>query len=173
MAYDAKAIANYFLDLADEHKTSLTPMKLQKLIFFAHGWHLALYDEPLIADQVEAWQFGPVVPSIYQEFKHERSGAISTKATEFDLEKFDFLEPVVPKNDVRARGILDKVWQAYGKLTAIQLSNLTHLPDTPWANARAKHAADARKVPIDDESIRVHFRALAEKNRVARNQEAA
>lgn len=172
MAYDAKAVANYFLDLASRHKTTLTPMKLQKLIYFAHGWHLALYDEPLIADQVEAWQFGPVVPSVYHEFKHERSGAISSKATELELKTFELVEPAVHPDDSRARGVLDQVWHTYGRLSAIQLSNLTHLPGTPWAHARARHPADLRNVPIDDESIRRYFKDAAEQNRAARAEGA-
>jgi uncharacterized phage-associated protein len=168
VAYDAKAIANYFLDLAQEKKTSLTPMKLQKLIFFAHGWNLALHDEPLIVDPVEAWQFGPVVPSVYHEFKHARSGAISGKATEFDLENFELVEPTLPSEDMRTPQLLRQVWEAYGKLSAVQLSNLTHLPDTPWAKARAAHGEQARKVVIDDASIQQHFKVLAEQNRAAR-----
>lgn len=167
MSYDAKAVANYFLDVAADHNSSLTPMKLQKLIFFAHGWFLAVYDEPLIADQIEAWQFGPVVPSIYHEFKHARSGAISTKATEFDYSDFELVEPSVPKTDKSSRELMHKVWRTYGKLTGVQLSNLTHLPGTPWANARANLEGDGRNVPIDDESIKTHFKALAERNRAA------
>jgi uncharacterized phage-associated protein len=170
MAYNAKAVANYFLDVAASHKTSLTPMKLQKLIFFAHGWHLALCDEPLIAETVEAWQFGPVVPSVYHEFKHERSGAISSRATEFDLDDFAIIEPSVPAEDSQARAVMDKVWQAYGKLSATQLSNLTHLPDTPWANARAKYGETQRSVPIEEDLIKAHFKAQADKNRSARGQ---
>ena len=172
MSYDAKAIANYFLDAAAKQNASLTPMKLQKLIFFAHGWYLALYGEPLIADQIEAWQFGPVVPSIYHEFKHARSGAISSRATEFDLDTFELIEPEVPKSDERSRSLMDKVWQTYGKFSAFQLSNLTHLPDTPWATVRAKLDMPGRNVPIEEGLIKDHFTKLAQKNRAAHGEAA-
>lgn len=168
MAYDAKAVANYFLDVAKANNTSLTPMKLQKLIFFAHGWHLALCDEPLIADQVEAWQFGPVVPSIYHEFKHERSGAISDKATEFDMENFALYEPKIREDDERAKKIMDRVWSVYGGMTAMALSNLTHLPDTPWAKAREGRDVAARGIPIEDASIKAYYKAQSEKNIASR-----
>lgn len=172
MAYDAKAVANYFLDAAADAKTSLTPMKLQKLIFFAHGWHLALCDEPLIADPIEAWQFGPVVPSIYHEFKHERSGAISSKATELDFEEFEVVEPRVAEDDSKARRIMAQIWKTYGPISAVRLSNLTHLPGTPWATARANHGESSRNVPIHDSLIKEYFKAQLEKNRAASGQAA-
>ena len=54
MAYDARAIANFFLDKAGEDKQSLDQMKIQKLVYYANGWHLALRSSPLIDEQVEA-----------------------------------------------------------------------------------------------------------------------
>jgi uncharacterized phage-associated protein len=172
MSYDAKAIANYYLDAAEKQSTSLTPMKLQKLIFFAHGWYLALFDEPLIADQVEAWQFGPVVPSIYHEFKHERSGSISSKATGFDFENFELTEPEVPESDERSRRLMEKVWQTYSKFTAFELSKMTHLPDTPWAKARENLDVLGRNVAIEEGLIKNYFKGLAQKNRAGHAETA-
>ena len=44
----ALAIANFFITLGVERECPPTQMKLQKLVYFAHGWHLGLYDQPLI-----------------------------------------------------------------------------------------------------------------------------
>ncbi len=172
MAYDAKAVANYFLDLAAKNNTSITPMKLQKLIFFAHGWHLALAGEPLIADQVEAWQFGPVVPSIYHEFKHERSGAITCKATELDLENFELVELSVPECDETARKVMDRIWEIYGGLSAKRLSDLTHLPGTPWDSAIKLWGDSTRRIPILDADIDKYFSEQLKKNRAAHEQKS-
>ena len=57
--YSAKAVANYFLARAKESGETLSPMKLQKLIYFAHGWHLAVFDAPLLDEEVQAWDYGP------------------------------------------------------------------------------------------------------------------
>lgn len=172
MAYDAKAVANYFLDLAAQNNTSITPMKLQKLIFFAHGWHLALSGEPLIADQVEAWQFGPVVPSIYHEFKHERSGAITCKATELNLENFELVELSVPEADQTARKVMDRIWDIYGGLSAKKLSDLTHLPGTPWDAAIKRWGDSTRRIPILDADINQYFSEQLNKNRAAHEQKS-
>ena len=63
--YSALAIANFFLE---NHK-SISPMKLQKLVYFAHGWNLAISNNPLIKEPIEAWDYGPVISTIYNEFK--------------------------------------------------------------------------------------------------------
>lgn len=119
MAYGAKAIANRFLEIAKKEHVGITPMKLQKLIYFAHGWNYGLYDEPLIADPIQAWRFGPVIPSIYHEFKHVGSGTISDRATDFDLEEFELVEPTIPDDDTRTLRLIDRVWKTYGRRAAV------------------------------------------------------
>ena len=48
--------------------THLTPLHINKLVFFSHGWNLGILKKPLIVDVVEAWKYGPIIPSIYQTF---------------------------------------------------------------------------------------------------------
>lgn len=59
--YDARDIANFFLDAAERNQTTLSITSLLKIIYFAHGWHLAEFGLPLIGQPFEAWQHGPVV----------------------------------------------------------------------------------------------------------------
>lgn len=72
MGYTAKAVANHLLDFGLTRKNEIPPLKMQKLVYISHGWHLALSDgKPLVSDEyVEAWPYGPVFPSVYHEFKH-------------------------------------------------------------------------------------------------------
>ncbi|QLH42366.1 MAG: DUF4065 domain-containing protein [Coxiellaceae bacterium] len=58
-------------------------MKLAKLIYVAHGWSLALNDVPLIDEAVQAWKFGPVIESVYHEFKHFGNDVINSLAIDF------------------------------------------------------------------------------------------
>lgn len=148
MAYDARAIANYFLDLAKRDGEPLNPMKLQKLIYYAHGISLAELDLPLIEERVEAWAYGPVVPSIYQEFKSCGSGAITVKATKIYLDQnrrsFRIVTPAIDdypdaQANQKVKEILNTVWDTFGSLSGIQLSKLTHLPGTPWSETIKKY----------------------------------
>src|SRR5690242_19451838 len=80
MPFSAKAVANEFLKLAKEEHRTLSPMQVIKLVYLAHGWYLAITGRPLLDERVQAWRFGPVVPSIYHEFKKYGNGPIEDPA---------------------------------------------------------------------------------------------
>jgi uncharacterized phage-associated protein len=71
------AVANAFLKVADDHNRPLANMQLQKLVYFAHGWHLALKGEALIDTPLLAWNFGPVIPPLYNSLKKFGAGPVS------------------------------------------------------------------------------------------------
>jgi uncharacterized phage-associated protein len=163
MPYDSKAVANYFLDLAEQSGKKLDPMQVQKLVYFAHGWHLAANGTPLIDEMVEAWRYGPVIPSLYHEFKSFGKNPITRKASHLRVvndEKweYDFIEPTLGDGDEPSstKRLLDLIWHAYGKLTGIQLSNLTHEPGSPWY-VTWQRAEGRKNVDIPDDLIRRYF----------------
>jgi uncharacterized phage-associated protein len=164
MSYSSKAIANYFLDAGRQDGKSISPLKMQKLAYFAHGWYLALQNEPLLDERVEAWRYGPVVPSLYHEFKSYGRGAISEYATELDVSSnFDWITPKVP-DEPRLKEFLDKVWEVYSPFSAIQLSNATHRPGTPWCQTWGNNGA-TMGTDISDELIKTYFKKLASDNK--------
>src|SRR2546430_458225 len=115
MAFDAKAIANELLDIAWGEKKEITPMKIQKLVYFAHGWHLAVIDRPLINEQVEAWKFGPVIRTIYTAFREYGKAPIQDHATSFRLVdplKFKIVTPKLDDSsqETEAKELLKKIW---------------------------------------------------------------
>ena len=167
----AKAVANYFLDLAGRDKKTLNPMKIQKLVYLAHGWCLALTEKPLIQESVEAWTYGPVISDLYHEFKRWGNGAIQERATEIDVAfvgerlEFQFEEPSIEDECTdpdEVKRLLDRVWEVYERFTAVQLSNMTHQKETPWHITR-KNNARKRSVSISDSLIGEHFKKLAVK----------
>lgn len=161
LPYSPLAIANYFLDKAKAEGKPLSPMKLQKLIYFAHGWHLALYGgKPLLNEQVQAWDYGPVVPSVYHEFKKFGSGRIEQYGTDFDFSKGEIITPRIPLDDKQTLALLDKIWEVYGKYTGIQLSNLTHEHNSAWTDVRNDpENGGMRSVGIPNKLIQREFEA--------------
>lgn len=119
--YDARVIANYFLDLSERDRIPIFPLKMQKLIYLAHGWSLALRGFPLIEDQVEAWKYGPVVANVYHAFKKYGSSAIREHASAPHIEI-----------DMQSKSLIEAVWKSYAKYTGVQLSALTHEPGYAW-----------------------------------------
>lgn len=140
-----KDIAEYFLSLQDEDAGDLiSNMKLQKLVYYAQGYHLALYDEPLFEDRIEAWLYGPVVPNLYREYKKYGSAPIPNPE-DMDFSKFNDEE----------REFLDEVYDVYGQFSAWKLRNMTH-EDVPW------RAASENQGAISNRSMKAYFKAQME-----------
>ena len=76
-AITAQDVADYFLFLVDDPSgDNLSNLKLQKLVYYAQGFYLAIHDRPLFDDAICAWEHGPVVPSLYRRYKKYGSGGI-------------------------------------------------------------------------------------------------
>ncbi|KFK95043.1 MULTISPECIES: Panacea domain-containing protein [unclassified Serratia (in: enterobacteria)] len=136
MAYPTAAVANAFIDKALAGQIDdLSPMKLQKLIFFVQSWHLKIYDEPLVDEFFAKWPYGPVIPSLYHDVKSYGSRSITTPiSTLVNAEPgFKIVTPKVPSSDTRTNKLIDKIVSVYGPLRGTQLSYLTHLPGTAWS----------------------------------------
>jgi uncharacterized phage-associated protein len=175
MPLDANAVANYLLERAKSEGKSLDQMKIQKLVYYANGWHLALKGTPLIDEEVEAWRYGPVIPSLRDSFRYWGDQPIQAPASylvpRLGTNVLEEIEEVVPAIDPGhssdsefARALLDKIWQVYGKYTGIQLSNMTHEPGSPWERVyRQYNGAIPRGKDIPEDTIRDYFAGLAKK----------
>jgi uncharacterized phage-associated protein len=173
MPYDALAVGNCFLDLAEEARERLSPMKLQKLVYYAHGWHLALTDRPLLDEQIQAWSFGPVVRSLYNEFREAGAGEITTRAVRFfcpdpsrplEIQACVCTLEDAGEPDVEfVKALLRRVWETYGNYSATQISNMTHVPDGPWAEVSRRFQGRIPKyATIPDETIKAYFKRQME-----------
>lgn len=150
MAISSHAVANEFIRIAQEQERWLTNMQLQKLVFIANGYHLAIYDEPLYYHNSHAWQYGPVIPKLYKSL--QKYGASFVQ---------DYLEAndSVPEDSREAR-VIKAVFDNYGHYTGGQLSVLTHQQNTPWSEAWGKQQFSI----INPEVIKKHYKELIEKN---------
>lgn len=137
----ALQIAKYFVSLVDEEAgDSISNLKVQKLLYYAQGAHLALHDAPLFPESIKAWVHGPVVPQVYHEFKHCGAGAIP-------------VEPVdLCDYPAQVREVLDEVNSVYGQFTAGKLRSMTH-QEPPWKNTPQSET-------ISHEVMKEFFRTL-------------
>lgn len=152
MPFESKTVANNFLqwDFADGN-ASITPMKLQKLVYMAHGWFLAIHDEPLIKEPFEAWPYGPVEDTLYHVFKQYRNSPITKYAKTWVGDK----EVAQIVNTEKFNEVFQAVVGKYGSFSALKLSALTHMAGTPWSITRARGASE-----IPNDLVKEHFRGL-------------
>lgn len=117
-------VANYFLFRAEkEDQELLSNLKLQKLVYYAQGIHLAMYGKPLFGDRIEAWAYGPVVPDLYHLYKDNGAGGIPADPT--------FDPSIIEKKTL---DFLDEIFVAFGQFSAIRLMEISH-SDKCWEEA--------------------------------------
>ena len=122
-----RQVADYFLSLVDQEAgDSLSNLKLQKLVYYAQGFHLALNSSPLFSEEIAAWAHGPVVPELYRSFKQHRAEPIPPP--EGGINGDDYPQDV--------RELLDEVYSVYGQFSASKLRNMTH-EEAPWRDAQS------------------------------------
>src|SRR3984893_16528559 len=83
--YDSRVVANYLLDLASARNLALTQLMLYKILYFAHGWYLSSFNKPLLLQEFEAWQLGPVVKVLRDQFGKFGGKPITTKAEKLNI----------------------------------------------------------------------------------------
>lgn len=140
-------VANYFLAKRDtEAGDEISNMKIQKLVYYAQGFHLALRGFALFEEPIEAWRHGPVVPALYHAHKEKGNGDLGP--VEGDVN--------APFSDEQ-RELLDEVYRAYGQFSAWRLREMTH-DEAPWQEAAALGESEV----ITHDALRRHFVELIE-----------
>lgn len=151
MNADARAVANFLLDYAEEKQRPISHFSIQKIVYFCHGWHLAMRGEPLIGELAQAWDHGPVFRSVYRSFKQHGRNPITTRAKTMNYVT-GTEETVTASFDDETSELLRNVFDVYARYRPATLRKLTHLPDGPWDQIRKK-AADrplpGMKIPND------------------------
>jgi uncharacterized phage-associated protein len=148
MPFPAAAIANEFIRRGLTENIGVDPLKVQKLVYLAHGWHLAFLGTPLICENIEAWEYGPVVPELYREFRRFGFSSISREMK---------LPDNVPPFDGQTSALLDEVWKTYRNKSGVELSMLTHEPGYAWDLTRRMNEGRWNSHVIDNSLIRDEF----------------
>lgn len=165
MPYETFAVANSLIDLADLAGQRLNSVRLQKLVYYAHGWHLAIDKSPLINETIEARPYGIIIPSICNGFKEFGIDPIQGHLTEFDATTNNWVAPKITIDHGIALALLESIGRTYEVYDTVQLCNLTHLPGSPWQLAR-QTANDQRRYPaISDDLFLDSFSSLVRANK--------
>lgn len=149
--YTANQIASWFLvKLNTNAGDTISPLKLQKLVYYAQAWHLVVFDKPLFDDTIEAWTHGPTIPAIYKRFNHVHRESIPREnlcgnghdCPDFPFDTEEFLEDIRYKYGERSAGFLEA-----------QVCR-----EVPWRKARRKKKEGKHGIAeITRESMRMYY----------------
>ncbi len=135
--------ANYLVYLMKGAVDDLSNMKLNKLLYYAQGQCLKQTGEPLFNDDIEAWQYGPLIKNVYQRYRSFGN------------------EPITECDDAAAKSIGKQVAtlllntaREYGRFSAFELKDKTHEKNGPWDTTYSKCG---NRAVISNESIKDYF----------------
>ena len=143
MYYTANQIADFFLSKVDvEAGDTISPLKLQKLVYYAQAWHYTIFGKTLINEPFEAWTHGPAVRSLWKRFEPARVADIDLRQLKLD----------VPEFDTDTAQLLNEVHEIYGEHSGSYLEMLTH-NELPWIKAReglAPYAKSTNTISLEE-----------------------
>lgn len=136
---NVQTVADYFLTLVDEESgDNISHLKLQKLLYYAQGFHLAIHRTRLFDECIEAWAHGPVVRKLYHKYSQYGAGAIpQPEAPDFSSLSDEHKE------------LLDDVFNVYGAFSGWKLRNMTH-DEPPWKETPPRRV-------ISDDRMKEYF----------------
>lgn len=125
---NANDVANFFIEVGSYNdNTEMTNARINKLLYFAQGWHLALKGTPLFNEDFEAWDYGPIINSIYQKYKSHKKGLITKPDDDFSIDD-------ISEDDFE---FLSDVFTFYVNDSTYALIKETHKKDSPWERVYA------------------------------------
>lgn len=159
MSYDVIDVCRHVINYSNEHDYGVSNLKLQKLLYLVQAYFLISKKEhnPCFDEKIEAWDFGPVIPKAYREYKQYGSGDIPDIKSyilfdEDDIwnsKRVEFTDNVIKDED---KVLIDRVIDKFKDYSATDLVSLTHR-QSPWINAYATHQIN--EIPLD--AIREYF----------------
>ena len=150
-------IANYFISKKKEPDYTIDNYKLNKLVYFAYGYSLAILDKEIFGESIQAWRYGPVIPSIYHEFKRFGVDYIKEPAIHFSETNRKRTVPKVDPKDKKTINILETIYQKYGSCSKEDFKKMIHRKNSPWEIC---YLEGKDYVVIDKREIKRYFKDL-------------
>lgn len=131
----------------------VTPLMLQKLLYFIQGIYSALYGSPIFAEDCRAWVHGPVYPEVYDLFRDFKYNPIEDP-------RFALLEGSADALTEEEKKVIDLVVNTFGMYGGKVLERITHNED-PWKHARKGYDDSVpSSEPLSKESISKYYEAV-------------
>lgn len=138
MLYNASDVAKYVLKKCTDDGSPISNLQLQKILFFLQRDFLMQEDRQLFRDDIEAWQFGPVVPNVYYDYCSYGANSI-TKPN-------DSYKGLLSNADKK---IADPIIESKQNKYPWDLVEETHKPDGAWAYIYANGEGNHKIIPVD------------------------
>ena len=143
MKASATVLCNNILLRANNEGIEITPMKLQKLMYYTCRDYAQKTGASPLGESFEVWQYGPVLPSVYSEFKAFRAEPIRGFAKDATGNSFRVSES---ENPILSE-VLDLIWAKYKRLSGVDLSRMTHEAGSGWHEA---YMRDSTEIALED-----------------------
>ncbi|WP_428988964.1 Panacea domain-containing protein [Methylocapsa aurea] len=130
--YEARKIANFLLQKFDARTFDISNMKMNKLLYFIQGWGYVILDRKIIRNHFVAWEYGPVIRSIYESFKEFEAQPISAPAKFLNYETGKLEDVAFDELDHECVELVMKILPFYVEKSASELVAMTHVPGGPW-----------------------------------------
>lgn len=136
MSYNVLDVCRYVINYSNENNYEISNLKLQKVLYFIQAYFLIEKNTPCFNEKIEAWDFGPVIPKAFYEYKQYGSGNIPTiksyivldKNNIWDSKKIEFDDTIITNED---KILINKVINKFKNYYATDLVSLTHR-QSPW-----------------------------------------
>lgn len=142
----ARNLAHYIVDKCTRDDKPVSNLQLQKMMYFLQYVHCRNYDNFLFDDEFEAWQYGPVLPAVYEEFSNYGGRAITKLYEDVDRSEFKELSDWV-----------DAGIEVLREKSPWDLVRVAHAKDSPWD--KVWRDGSGRREKISNESIMKYAKA--------------
>ena len=156
MALSATIVCNNILRRSFMENIVVTPMKLQKLMYFISCEYVKATDSELLSEDFCVWQYGPVLPAVYNEFKSFHGNQITAYAKDANGNSFAYDEDTSPN----LKAAINCIWSNFKNKSGIELSRITHEESSGWSKVFLSGQERITKEQMKaDDSYRKYMRA--------------
>ena len=156
-SYDARAVANRLIGMAWADGRALDMMQVIKLVYLCDAWMLGIYQRPMVKQEIEVWQYGPVVADVFNSLKRYNGFPVHDKIRKpYIWNRSEYTDSF----DDEAADIIEQVYEKYGFMTGVQISALTHEKGSPWHQLSELADNGQRNVAIPREIIKAYYTRL-------------